>query len=70
MTVQGAAFRHQAEIKGMKDVTRVDEVAERYRRFRSIKSGLILSRMNDEIAKRLARMVRAVLISNAKRRWN
>lgn len=60
----------ESEIEGIKDVTRVDDVAGRYRKYLSIKRGLIVSRKNKAIARRLARMGRAVLISNAEMRWD
>ena len=60
----------QSEIEGIRDVTRVDEVIGRYGKYLSIKRGLIVSRKNKAIARRLARMGRAILITNAEMRWD
>jgi hypothetical protein len=51
-------------------VTRLDEVTGMHRKYLSIKRGLIVSRKNKAIARRLARMGRAILISNAEMRWD
>ena len=49
----------ESEIEGIRDVTRVGEVSGRYGKYLSIKRGLIVSRKNKAIARRLAGMARA-----------
>ena len=51
-------------------MTRVNDDIGRYRKYLGIKGVLIASRKNKAIARRLTRMSRAVLISNAEMMWD
>ena len=60
----------ESEIAQTKDMTRVDEIAGRYRKYLTIKKGLLVERKNKAIARRLGRMGKTILISNKEMRWD
>jgi transposase len=60
----------ESEIEGIKDITRVDEIAGRYGKYISVRKGLIVVRKNKAIARRLSRMGRIILITNKDMKWD
>jgi transposase len=60
----------ESELEHITDVTRVDELAGRWRKFLSIGSGLTIRRKTKAITRRLSRMGRTILISDLDLTWN
>ena len=60
----------EQDLREIKDITRVDEVAGSYRKYLTIKPGLVVRRRNNAISRRLNRMGRMILIGNSSQEWN
>jgi len=60
----------ESDLEHITDITKVDEVAGRWRKYLSIGRGIKIRRKTKAIARRLSRMGRTILISNTDLAWN